>query len=229
MLALQARICQRLDIVQTGTGSNHQHIESVVVGVGGLHQVVALRVAHDDVAFQHVQRVAHEAHRARVIGVLDGFAEFLGEQFRQLVFEAFVGLIRKRHAAGIGADTQHFRIDQFHRTAKARRLGMRPNRHQAEHADRQRQQAERYRSSRYSPASAHATIFGRGERGGFRFMRRGTSATDRTGGTSPQIDIDRIDIAHDVLVFAERGHDELLRCRTRPSCRRRRWRGSRRN
>ena len=74
-LVLQARVGERLDAVEARARLEDQRIGGLVIGVGVLHQLVALRVAHDHVAFVRAERVAHEADDLREVGVGHGLAE----------------------------------------------------------------------------------------------------------------------------------------------------------
>ena len=61
MLALQALVLQRRDIVEPAARLGDQRIGGAVIGIGALHQIVALRKAHDDVATMRGERHPDEA------------------------------------------------------------------------------------------------------------------------------------------------------------------------
>ena len=65
MLALQPRILQRRDVFETAARLRDHRIGRAVIGIGALHQIVALRKAHDDVAAMRAERHPHEAGRLR--------------------------------------------------------------------------------------------------------------------------------------------------------------------
>ena len=120
---LQPRILKRIDAVESAAWPEHQRVGRVVVGVGGLHQVVAHRHADDHVAAQGIQRVAHEADHLRIVGVAGRLAEFAREQLGQLVLEPFARFVGERQVARVGADPERLGVDQFHRCAETGSLG----------------------------------------------------------------------------------------------------------
>src|SRR5262245_30604846 len=65
-LALEARIAQRVHALQAVSLLEHERVGRAVVRIGDLHQIVALRRTHDDVAFVRRERIAHEARCLRV-------------------------------------------------------------------------------------------------------------------------------------------------------------------
>ena len=60
-----------------------------------------------------VQRVAHEARRARIPGIGNLFIKLLREEFRELVFEPFPSLVRERQVPRVGANAKDMRIDKL--------------------------------------------------------------------------------------------------------------------
>ena len=67
--ALEARIAQRVHALQAMPLLEHECVSRAVVRIGDLHQVVALRDAHNDVAFVRRERIAHETRCLRVPAV----------------------------------------------------------------------------------------------------------------------------------------------------------------
>src|SRR6266498_108934 len=116
----------------------------------GAHKcdVIALRKPHDDVALVGAERVAHESGRLRIPDIGQALAELLGEEFSELVLEAFALLVRERHVARIGADAEHLGIDQLDRKLLALLLGKCQARRNG-----RRQQQRRYDAN--LPAFAH--------------------------------------------------------------------------
>ena len=68
-LALEAQIAQRVNAVKAMPLFEHQSISRAVIWIGDLHQVIALRHAHDNVAFVGRERIAHEAGCLRIPAV----------------------------------------------------------------------------------------------------------------------------------------------------------------
>src|SRR6478752_9692622 len=99
MLALQACVFQRIDIVETGALPGDQRIGRAVIGISALDEIVALREAHDDIAAMRAERDADEAGRLREIRVVQLFLELRGEEFGKLVLETFALLVRERKIA----------------------------------------------------------------------------------------------------------------------------------
>lgn len=65
MFALQAWIGQRRDIFKRAARFRDQRIGRSHVGVGALHEIVALRIAHHDVAAMRPEGHPEEARRLR--------------------------------------------------------------------------------------------------------------------------------------------------------------------
>ena len=122
-LFLQSRIVERFYAVEFRAGARDDGVGRAVIGIGGLHQVIALRHAEDDVAKMRIERVAHEAGRARIIGIGEALAELLGEEFGDLVLEAFALIVGKGKIVRIGAHAQRLGIDEFDRTLVVVALG----------------------------------------------------------------------------------------------------------
>ena len=71
MLALEPRVFQRVDLVESAARLGDQRIGRAVIGIGALDQFVALRKAHDDIAAMRAERHPHEAGRLREIHVVE--------------------------------------------------------------------------------------------------------------------------------------------------------------
>ena len=80
-----------------------------------MHEVVALREAHDDVAAMRAERHAHEAGGLRKKDVVELLLELVREQLGKLVLEPLALLVRERQIARVGTDAQHLGIDQLER------------------------------------------------------------------------------------------------------------------
>ena len=66
---LEARIAQRVHALKAMPPFEHESISRAVIRIGDLHQVIALRHAHDNVAFVGRERIAHEAGCLRIPAV----------------------------------------------------------------------------------------------------------------------------------------------------------------
>ena len=92
-----------------------QRVGGAVIGIGALDQVVALRIAHDDVATMRGERHPNEAGCLRKVRIVQLLLKLLGEQFGELVLEPLALLIRERQIARVGAYSQHLGIDELDR------------------------------------------------------------------------------------------------------------------
>ncbi len=109
MLALQLRVLERVDVLEPAAGLGDQRIARAVIGIGALHEIIALRKAHDDVAAMRAQRHAHEAGGLREEDVVELLLELVRKQLGELVLEPLALFVRERQIARIGADAQHVR------------------------------------------------------------------------------------------------------------------------
>ena len=66
VFVLEARIAQRVHALQAMPLLEHEGVSRAVVRIGDLHQVVALRDAHNDVALVRRERIAQEAGCPRI-------------------------------------------------------------------------------------------------------------------------------------------------------------------
>jgi len=123
-LALQLRILEYIDVLKPAARLRDQRIGCAVVGIGALHEVVALRKAHDDVAAMRTQRHAHEARRLREEDVVELLLQLLRKKLRELVLETLPLLVGERQIARVGADAQHLGIHELEREI-ARVTGLR--------------------------------------------------------------------------------------------------------
>ena len=89
MLALQAAVSQRRDLVKAAALLGDQRVSRPVVGIGALHQIVALRKAHDDVATMRGKRHPDETGRLRKVHIVEFLLQFFREQLAELVLETF--------------------------------------------------------------------------------------------------------------------------------------------
>ena len=140
-LPLQKRVGKRFHARELGIRLHDQSIGARVVGVGVLNQLVALRIADDDVACVGAERHPDEAGR------------HAGSRCRRPSSRAFPrGAPRScsrsppplsldiGHEVGVRADAQHFRIDELDRGAEPGRLGKGGARQRGE-----RRQGDRWR------------------------------------------------------------------------------------
>ena len=79
MLAFQAVVSQRRDLVKAASLFGDQRVRRPVVGIGALDEIVALRKAHDDVAAMRGKRHPDETGRLREVHIV----EFLLQLFRK--------------------------------------------------------------------------------------------------------------------------------------------------
>ena len=212
MLALEPRILQRFDSVQSAARLEHQRIGRVVVGVGGLHQVVADRHADDHVAAQRIQRVAHEADHLRdsrcswqARRVCARTARPACSRTPRPPRRRMAGCAdRRRPGTSWGRPVRRMRRDR--EPGRAARPAISSSKHGAAAAiprcDRHaRSDQPMHSSSALVNASGFGACFSR------------TAPPDGIVGARAQIDVDRIDEAHDVLVLAVGRHDQVLRGR----------------
>ena len=59
----------------------------MVIRIGDLHDIIALRNTDQHVAFIGTQRIAHESRRLRVPSISQALTQLRGKQLRELVFE----------------------------------------------------------------------------------------------------------------------------------------------
>ena len=87
MLAFQALVFQRRDVVKAAARLGDQRVGRAVVGIGALDQIVALRKAHDDVAAMRAKRHPNETGRLRKVHVVELLLQLFREQLGELVLE----------------------------------------------------------------------------------------------------------------------------------------------
>ena len=78
---------QRRDLVKTAALPDNQRVSGPVVGIGALHQIIALRIAHDDVATMRGKRHPDKTDRLRIVRIVQLFLQLLRKQLAELVFE----------------------------------------------------------------------------------------------------------------------------------------------
>src|SRR5262249_27153449 len=122
---LEARVSERIKIVEPVARPHHKRIGGPIVGIGALHQVIALRKPGDDVATMRTERVAHEADRLRIPRVCELPVELLRQKLAELVLESLALVVGERQVMRIGADAQDVRVDKFEAGIEARTLCMR--------------------------------------------------------------------------------------------------------
>ncbi len=93
MLAFQARISERRNVVETTIGLDDQRIGGAVVRIGHLHEIVALRKAHDQIATVRTERHANEAGGLREKHVVEFLLQLRRQQFSDLVLESLAFFI----------------------------------------------------------------------------------------------------------------------------------------
>ena len=119
MLAFQALVFQRRNVLEAAALLGDQRIGGAVIGIGTLNHVVALREAHDDVATMGPERHPDEAGRLREVHVVQLLLQFLGEQFGELVLESLALVVGEWQIVRVGADAQHLGIDELDRQIAA--------------------------------------------------------------------------------------------------------------
>jgi hypothetical protein len=93
MLAFQAAVSQRRDLVKAAALPGDQRVGRPVVGIGALDQIIALRNAHDDVAAMCGKRHPDETGRLRKIHIGQFFLQLFREQLAELVLETLTLLV----------------------------------------------------------------------------------------------------------------------------------------
>ena len=110
---------QRRDLVKAAALLDDQRVSGPVVGIGALHQVIALRIAHDDVATMRGKRHPDKTDRLRIVRIVQLFLQLFREQLAELVFDSLALVVRERQIARVGANPQHLGIDEFDRQVGA--------------------------------------------------------------------------------------------------------------
>ena len=189
-------------------GLNDQRVGRPVVGIGVLDQFVALRIAHDDVALVGAERVAHEAGHLREIRVGHASSAELGASNSASLFSMpFSGLVGERHVVGVGADAQHVRVDQFDGGAEFPSTAPRAVAAPPRSATASARTAE---SSRHRPALNPCTPLPPPAPPRACPPLRGRPRGTASCGARAQIDVNVIDVAHDVLVWPKARHHLVL-------------------
>jgi hypothetical protein len=85
-------------------GPADHHIGRMVIGIRGLHDVVAGNGAHDEVAAARAERIADEPDDLGEPDITHRDLEFLGEDLGDRVLESLFLLVRERKVSRIGAD-----------------------------------------------------------------------------------------------------------------------------
>src|SRR5262249_21149902 len=78
-----------------------------------LNYVIALRHAHDDVAFVKCESFAHKAGRIRKPGESNAFSQFLREQLGDLVFKPGICSVRIGQVVGVGTYAKDLRVNEL--------------------------------------------------------------------------------------------------------------------
>ena len=93
MLVLETGVLKRCNVVEAATRLCDQRVGRPVVRIGALHEIVALRKTHDDVAAVRAQRHLDEAGRLREIHIVEPLLQLGSEQLGELVLKALAFLV----------------------------------------------------------------------------------------------------------------------------------------
>lgn len=109
-LALELGVVNRLHVLKPAAFLSDQRVGRAVIVIGVERKFVGLDGAHDNVAAACRKRHADEAETLGIPGVFNGAAEFVGENFRDLVLEALALLVRVREVLRRRANAKHVSV-----------------------------------------------------------------------------------------------------------------------